>query len=66
MNATYALIGSYTVNSKTRRLSVVQNPNGTWTASGHLEMRDFCRRGDAVRWLKRIYAKPGVQMTWYE
>jgi hypothetical protein len=65
-DATLATVGTFEVNGKVRHLRVVRNDNGTWTAGGPHEMRDFARRGDAVRWLKRVYAKPGVEVTWNE
>lgn len=59
-------IGTFTVNGRVKCLRVVRNPDGTWTAGGPNEMRDFATRGHAVRWLKRVYAKPGLVVTWNE
>lgn len=66
MNATCEAetIGTYTVNGKTRYARVTLNPSGTWTAGTNHAMRDFARRGDAVRWLKRVLAK--VDVAWEE
>jgi hypothetical protein len=65
-NPTLATVGTFTVNGKVEYLRVVRNPSGTWTAGGPHAMRDFARRGDAVRWLKRIFSHPSNGVVWNE
>ncbi len=61
-------VGTLAVNDQTHDLTVTKNPGGTWTASGPNEMRDFAKRGYAVRWLKKAYAAPGggAEVAWNE
>jgi hypothetical protein len=63
---TPAVIGTFSLNGRVRRLSVVRNPSGTWTAGGPHAMRDFKTREGAVGWLKRVFANPGYPVTWSE
>jgi hypothetical protein len=60
------VVATFEVNGRVERLTVERNAGGTWTAGGPHECRDYATRGAAVRWLRRIYANPGVKVGWAE
>lgn len=59
-------VATYQVNGQAHKLEVEKNGNGTWTAWGPQECRDYASRGACVRWLKKVYANPGVAVLWSE
>ncbi len=64
MTSNKQTVATFAVNNATYSLTVEFNANGTWTAAGPHEMRDFASRAVAVKWLKKVYASPGVEVAW--
>ncbi len=60
------VVGTYLEGGRRRPLSVARNADGTWTARTPHERKVFARRPTAVRWLRRLFAHPGLGAVWDE